>query len=178
MDNINFFELHCILQVATGWEGIGPHEFTDLFMPEDVICDNYDYSDGVHGKIFDSKEYPIKGYLQHNSLTYYEYRDEDDYPWPHVIFVEDIFDHEKGKQYPMCIEGKRNWPPQNNGGWEGYHALTAAMKNRSGRIYDDYISLYKKPYDPEYFNLVETNNRLFNWREYADELERILNSSY
>jgi hypothetical protein len=78
----------------------------------------------------------------------------------------------------MCIEGKRNWPPQNNGGWEGYHALTAAMKNRSGRIYDDYISLYKKPYDPEYFNLVETNNRLFNWREYADELERILNSSY
>jgi hypothetical protein len=62
--------------------------------------------DGVHGKIFDSKEYPIKGYLQHNSLTYYEYRDEDDYPWLHVIFVEDIFDHEKGKQYQCVLKGK------------------------------------------------------------------------
>jgi len=177
LDNISFFDLHCILQIAVGWEGIGFHEFKDLFLPDHVICDNFDYPDGPHGKIFNSQEYLIKGYLIHNSLTYYEYSDEDDYPWLHIIFVEDIFEKEKDKQYPVCLEGKRCWPPQNNKGWKGYRALVAAMKKRKGKFYEDYISLYKESYDPEYFNLMGVNNRLRNWQEYANQLAYIINQS-
>ncbi|NJO91493.1 MAG: plasmid pRiA4b ORF-3 family protein [Chloroflexia bacterium] len=178
MDNISFFELHCILQVAVGWEGIGLHEFKDLFIPDLVICDNYDYPEGAHGSVFDSQGYKIKGYLRHNSLTYYEYRDENDFPWLHIIFVEDVLEKEKDKKYPICLEGKRNWPPQNNEGWEGYHALVAAMKKRKGKIYQDYMSLFQTPYDPEYCNLAEINDKLLNWRKYARDLDSIINCSH
>ncbi|MBX9851723.1 MAG: plasmid pRiA4b ORF-3 family protein [Cytophagaceae bacterium] len=68
LDNINFYDLHCILQISFGWCGVGLHEFRDFFDQEDLICNDYDAENGSHGMIYHSQLYNIKGYLKPNAL--------------------------------------------------------------------------------------------------------------
>jgi len=162
LDTINFYELHCILQIAMGWSGVGSHEFRDLYDNSDIICNDFDYSSGPYGMVYDSQGYPVKGFLKHNSLSYYDYIDESDNHWLHVLFVEDVFSKEAGKQYPLCLEGEKNCPPEAFTGWDGY----LEMVEGKGKLHSNYLKLSGSAYDPNSFNLEQVNTSLLNWKEF------------
>jgi len=162
LDNITFYDLHCIMQIAMGWCGSGFHEFRDLYDKNDIICNDFDYSSGPYGMIYDSQEYPIKGFLKHNSLTYYDYIDELDNHWLHIIFVEDILSKEEGKEYPLCLDGKKNCPAEAFTDWDGYREM---LKGKS-ELNIKYSNLFGMAFDSNNFDLDKVNIELSKWKEF------------
>lgn len=166
MDNINFYDLHCMIQIAFGWRGAGLHEFRDFFDPDDLICNDFDHPWGAHGTVYDSQLYPVKGFLRPNALLTYEYLAEDNFQWKAILFVEDILDKEARLKYPLCLTGKKNAPPEDCGGWEGFDELVHAMKTKKGNTYKRYIDLFHLPYDANQFDLERINKELSTWRAF------------
>ena len=165
-DHVNFYDLHTMIQISYGWCGVGGHKFTDFFDSEDIICDDFDFEDGVHGRVYHSLRYPVKGYLKHNALLYYTYFAEDDHCWDSILFVEDIEKRVEGVKYPLCLDGQKNTPPEDCGGWSGYEDLVMAMKDKNGELYKRYVDLYREPYDASFFNMNDVNDQLVNWRQF------------
>ncbi|WP_386630118.1 plasmid pRiA4b ORF-3 family protein [Sulfitobacter geojensis] len=101
-------ELHGVLQVAMGWEGI--HLF--LF---DVYAVRYG-SFELHAA---NPDVPLQEFgLQENERFSYTY-DMGDH-WEHEIRIESINPPPK-KSYPTCIGGSGVCPPEDCGGPHGYH---------------------------------------------------------
>ncbi|NYZ14345.1 plasmid pRiA4b ORF-3 family protein [Azospirillum sp. RWY-5-1] len=101
-------ELHGVLQVAMGWEGIHLYRFRIR---------------AVHYGSFDlcvsSPRVPLNAFRfrKGTKITY-------DYDmaafWRHEVRIEDRLDPEPGRSYPVCIAGDNTCPPEDCGGPEGY----------------------------------------------------------
>lgn len=57
----------------------------------------------------------------------YEYDFGDS--WLHQIIVEKVLPPEAGQFYPVCIKGKRAYPPEVVGGIWGYYEFLEAIQN-------------------------------------------------
>ncbi len=101
-------ELHGILQVAVGWEGI------HLFV-YDVHAVRY----GSFELFAANPDVPMHqfGFRENDRLSYiYDMGDH----WEHEIRIEAINPPPK-KTYPICIGGSSACPPEDCGGPQGYH---------------------------------------------------------
>jgi hypothetical protein len=103
-------ELHGILQVAMGWEGIHLYQF----------C--------LRARRLGSWELAASSpavtlaalRLRRGARFTYEY--DLNVPWRHELRVEDHLAAEPGKTYPVCTGGSGACPPEDCGGPEGYFA--------------------------------------------------------
>lgn len=108
--SITLRELHGILQVAMGWDGI------HLFQFDIRAVDHGSWE--LHAA---SPDIPLSAFgFRRNDRLFYIY-DMGDY-WKHEVRVEAIFYADPKKPYPVCTGGAGACPPEECGGSEGYLA--------------------------------------------------------
>ena len=57
--------------------------------------------------------------------------------WQHEILFEGCPSPEKGKKYPLCLEGARACPPEDVGGAGGYAEFVEACRTPSTSEYNE-----------------------------------------
>jgi len=80
--------------------------------------------------------------------------------WNHDIILEKILADDDKANYPVCLSGKMNCPPEDCGGVWGYADMLEILKQPDHEEYDSYIEWLGGEFDPEYFNIDEVNKLL------------------
>lgn len=70
----------------------------------------------------------------------------------HKIELEEILPAEPKKKYPICIDGKRNCPPEDYGGIWGYEEFLAAIKDSEHEEHESMLDWVGGSFDPEEFD--------------------------
>ena len=124
---ISFQQLHAVLQVAFDWKDYHLHDFlvVDGDRPiVNVVCneDAFDYPNDIPMVMeADSK---LSDYIPNYSRIKYTYDFGDD--WRHYIDVQNMIE-DYPQNYPICIAGAGNAPPEDVGGEGGYDEFLEAM---------------------------------------------------
>jgi len=149
-----FWDLHCAINDAMGWEDNHLHEFRignrrhalRIGIPEG---EDAPWSDDAGLADWDV---PIASHLAKTgaSCSYlYDFGDG----WDHSVKLEAILPREPRVRYPRCLDGARACPPEDCGGPPGYEQLCAALADPAGADEDaEELLEWFGPYDPEAFN--------------------------
>jgi hypothetical protein len=151
--DVTLEKLHYIIQVAMGWTNSHLHQF-------------------MVGQTYYGEPHPDYGFEMKNerrarlnqiasregSRFRYEYDLGDS--WLHDLLVEKILEPEPGQWYPVCIEGKRACPPEDVGGVWVYAGFLEAIGDPDHPEHEDYLEWIGGEFDPEEFDLEETNEML------------------
>ncbi len=151
--NYTFWDLHIAIQDAMGWWDSHLHEF-DVHNPSSggqerigIPVEDYDSGDEVipgwnrNISQYFSLENPKAGYV-------YDFGDD----WEHTLTLEKILPREKGRQYPVCVKGKRACPPEDCGGIWGYQELLEIIADPEHEEYDEMMEWVGEAFDPEAFD--------------------------
>jgi hypothetical protein len=99
-----------------------------------------------------------------SSLLYcYDFGDD----WNHEIALEDVIPAIPGIAYPHVVEGARSCPPEDCGGPPGYADLLKILKNPKHKEYAQMREWIGRRFNPEAFDLEDTNQRLRRNRSVA-----------
>ena len=153
-DDISFYELHHVIQIAMGWWNTHLFEFEAGGYTIGVIEGSM-VPEGTLG----SKEVRLSRLLDTEKMKFkylYDFGDN----WDHEIEIEKIIPEVSGRSYPTCIGGERNCPPEDIMGFPGYMNLVEIMKDKNHPEYQGMLEWLGEEYDPEYFDLQETNGEL------------------
>ena len=147
-------ELHEVIQVAIGWQ------FSHLYAFE---VDGIEYSDpdmtGGELDIKDDRRAKLSRLVRGEEFKFHYTYDFGD-NWEHEIVVEKILPLEKGRNYPVCVAGKRADPPEDVGAGWGYMEFVEAMRDPKHPRHAEFKEWYEDPFDPEAFDIDEVNRRL------------------
>jgi hypothetical protein len=97
-------ELHGVLQVAMGWEGIHLYQFC-------LRAARYG-----SGELSASSPDVTLAALQFRKGARFLYEYDLNIPWRHEVRVEARLQPEAGKAYPVCVGGSGACPPEDSGG--------------------------------------------------------------
>jgi hypothetical protein len=161
--DITFRKLHFVIQDAFGWLSYHLYEFDILKGDKPValiVCDEegMEYADCPAS--MDNKTKLAKYLPKHKQIGYvYDMGDD----WMHYIELEKAIDN-YDKNYPTCVEGKGNCPPEDVGGEDGY---------------EEFLEAIGDPKNPEHENMLEWGEgqeyRNFDIKEVNRRLKRSLN---
>jgi len=84
--------------------------------------------------------------------------------WEHTIEVEKIANEEEDKQYPVCLDGEMNCPPEDCGGIEGFKNLLVVLNDRHPE--SEEMRMWARRYNPQKFNMEKINKELPNFKKY------------
>ena len=156
-------DFHKIIQTTMGWTNSHLHQFikNGIFYTERMVDDDtWGEMNGV-----DYKEIKISDLLKsENEKIIYEYDFGDG--WEHDIILEKILPVDDKINYPICVKGKMNCPPEDCGGIWGYSDLLDILNNPDDAEYESYIEWLGGKFDPEYFDKDEVN-ALLNEKDYG-----------
>ena len=153
-DDITFYELHHVIQIAMGWWNAHLFEFEVGGYMIGTTEDDWDTENTL-----ESKEVKLSRLIDTEKMKFgylYDFGDN----WEHEIIVEKISLPEKDKNYPTCIKGKRNCPPEDVGGFPGYMYMLEVINDKNNPEHEDMLEWLGEKYDSEYFDLEETNGEL------------------
>jgi hypothetical protein len=146
-------DLHKVIQTVMGWYNSHLHAFriddTVYSEPdEDALSEYVDYRKvRLNAVITNEKE----------KFNYdYDFGDG----WEHTIVLEKIIPKDKNIKYPICIDGKRNCPPEDCGGPGGYEDLMEIINDPANDRYEEMTEWLGGGYDPEEFNIDFVNESL------------------
>jgi len=138
-----FYRLHRVLQAAFGWQDYHLHEF---YIYGNEIYDNQEYINhpGYHREgyrpiinlvcseeafgcendvpMIHEADVKLSDYIPARIKYNYDFGDN----WQHYIEVEKVID-DYNKNYPVCLEGEGNAPPEDVGGECGYENFLEIM---------------------------------------------------
>jgi hypothetical protein len=88
--------------------------------------------------------------------------------WEHEVLFEGCLEPEKGKKYPVCLEGKRACPPEDVGGVWGYEDFLGAIADPKHERHEEFMD-WNGPFDPDDFDPKKTTREmkkgLPDWRK-------------
>jgi len=147
------FDLHKIIQVAMGWTNSHLHQFI-------VNGDYYSVpSEEDWQPVIDERKYRISQIAStEQSKFIYEYDFGDG--WEHDVIVEKILPFDPKEKYPHCLKGERACPPEDVGGIFGFEEFLEAIRDASHEEHESYVEWWGGVFDPEAFNVDETNQLL------------------
>lgn len=152
-----FWDLHCAINDAMGWEDAHLHEFQlggrrngqriGIPMEDDM-------TDGDNSERADW-DVPITEYFakRGDSGSYlYDFGDG----WSHTVKLEAIPPRETKTKYPRCLDGARACPPEDCGGPPGYDLLcsTIAHPEQADEDTEELLDWFGD-YDPDAFDPAE-----------------------
>ncbi len=150
-------DFHKIIQTTMGWTNSHLHQFIKnqtfytVRMPDDDLwyeMGNVDY-----------KTIKISDLLKkEKEKIIYEYDFGD--CWKHEIILEKILPIDDKINYPICLNGKMNCPPEDCGGMCGYSDMLEILKQPEHEEYESYIEWLGGKFDSEYFDKDEINEFL------------------
>ena len=156
--NASLGKLHDYIQGTMGWKDCHLHEFEikgKKYQAEEQKYEEIDEPD-----MFDERKYRINKLLQEGDSFEYIY-DYGDY-WEHEITVEKIITPKEEVHYPICTDGERACPPEDCGGTMGYEELLEVLNDPDHEEHEHYSEWAGEDFDPEKFDIKETNNMLGN----------------
>lgn len=157
--NINFYELHLIIQNVMGWYNSHLHQF--LYNQHRNIIGNPELME--QEGVMDESIFHIKDYFtEPQKKIDYEYDFGDG--WMHELIFEKSINGEDGKFYPACFEGQGNCPPEDCGGVHGFSSLVQVMKSKKGKEYKEFKEWLGGDYDQDEFDLEYINESLKTYR--------------
>ncbi len=162
----SLLELHHSIQIAMGWKNCHLYEFK---------VDNYrigepnEEFDDMDSKVIDARNITLAEILPGIKKFLYEYDFGDG--WLHEITVEKTVLLEKNVQYPWCLSGKLNCPPEDCGGIPGFYELLEILKNKKHPEYENTSQWLGKNYDPKEFDQIGINLLLGKMQEMNEEIE-------
>lgn len=161
-DTRTFYEFHHIIQISMGWFNYHLFQFEtgDICISDPSMID--------YREILDSKKIKLNEVLiKEGTEIKYEYDFGDG--WVHKIKLEKILPIKLNQQYPICIRGKRNCPPEDCGGIWGYENLLEIMSNKKHPEYKEMKQWLGEVFDPEKLNIEEINEELIELNNYIKE---------
>jgi len=133
--NINFQQLHAIIQGAMGWMNGHLHQFTDGYGSFAIgMPDNF----GMMDDIEDGRKVKLSQFLNSkgdNLMYEYDFGDG----WKHKVEVQKVLEAEKGQEYPRLINGKGQCPPEDCGGIWGYYHMVEAINDPKHEDHEDMV---------------------------------------
>lgn len=163
--NVTFLRLHEIIQDAFGWTDSHLHEF---------LIDGVEYGDPVNYADFEpsfkyyNEERSVLERVVRSSKKRFRYSYDFGDDWRHEILVEKIEDAAPGETKPVCIAGRRRCPPEDCGGPWGYANSLAALRDPNHEEHAEMLDWIGPGFDPEYFDLDDTNQALSVERSMRD----------
>ncbi len=147
-----FWDLHVAIQDSMGWTDTHLHHFEILNpateMKEEIGIPDEDTIENI---ILAGWKKNISHYFtsENNKAEYvYDYGDN----WEHEVKLEKILPSIDDIQYPICIAGKRECPPEDCGGPWGYEDFLEAIKDPKHERHEELLDWVGGDFDPEYFN--------------------------
>jgi hypothetical protein len=180
--NITFLKLHKIIQALFAWQNYHLHDFKvyDKETPDGVPIaefreeydDEFIYRQDNDMGFFDVlntgqmkriKQPPrfretirLEKYIPEHTLIAYTYDYGDG--WIHRITLEKVID-DYAFNYPTCIRGEGDPPPEDSGGIFGYAHILGVLSNPKHEEYAD-IAAWVKTQGLEEFNIDAINKKL------------------
>ena len=152
----SLWDLHVAIQDAMGWTDSHLHAFF-LKDPktgfEERVGSPLDNFMDKHKRNLPTKKKISKYFTSENKKALYVYDFGDN--WQHDIILEKIMPRDKSVEYPICLAGKRNCPPEDCGSVFGYMDLLEIISNPDHEDYEEMIEWLGGEFDPEYFNIKE-----------------------
>lgn len=152
-------DFHKVIQTTMGWTNSHLHQFIKnrifytVKYPGDLTWGEMNQID------YRKKKLRISDLLKaEKEKIIYEYDFGDG--WNHDIILEKILADDDKANYPVCLSGKMNCPPEDCGGVWGYADMLEILKQPDHEEYDSYIEWLGGEFDPEYFNIDEVNKLL------------------
>ncbi len=154
-DSTNFFQLHNIIQIAMGWYNCHLFQFfKDRKNSISIPNKQYDYI-----QVKDATKIKLKNYFTEIKQTItYEYDFGDG--WEHMVTLEKIMPNDRKINYPDCIKGKRNCPPEDCGGPWRYEDFLKAITDKKHPEHKDILEWVGGEFDPEEFVIENINEEL------------------
>ena len=155
--SIHLGQLHDLIQIAMGWGNCHLHQFIVGNIFYGVPAN--DFGDAFGLEMRDETKYKLSRFLkkEKNSLRYeYDFGDG----WEHKILLEKKLPDDDSRPLCTCIKGKRACPPDDCGGIWGYQEMLEILKDPSHPEYEDWREWVDDEFDPEFFDLDETNQLL------------------
>lgn len=148
-EKISFVKLHEIIQKTFNW--LDRHKYQFIIDNEVLGLSN--------GKKLEKIK--IDKYFVEGKELLYLY-DLDD-KWEHEIIIEKIIESNENEEFPMCIDGVRNGPPEDIGGVLGYEDMMKIISDPEDEEFEDMLEYLEgvqcEDFDPEYFSIAEINEK-------------------
>lgn len=150
-------DFHKIIQTSIGWTNSHLHQFIKnrtfytKRMPDDDLWNEMNNVDYKKIKISDLLK-------KEKEKIVYEYDFGDS--WEHDVILEKILPLDDKINYPVCLKGKMNCPPEDCGGIYGYSEMLEILKQPDHEEYESYIEWLGGEFDPEYFDKDKVNELL------------------
>jgi hypothetical protein len=168
--NITFQQLHQVIQAAFNWFDYHWYRFEFdrivVTVPDEDCPPEELYGEDI--KEMDSGATTVDELFKlHDKCEYvYDYGDS----WCHDIVIEKRIKDTKNNAIPVCLAGARHRPSEDVGGVGGYEDFLRIIMNKGHPERKEMLAWAEKDtngriFDPEYFDIKETNRRL----EYALE---------
>jgi hypothetical protein len=154
-------KLHAHIQTATGWTNSHLHQF----MIEGVLYGDLElFLEGFRNwndpKVVNSLETRISEILPEDGDRFrFEYEYDFGDGWEHEILFEGCLKAEKGKRYPLCLEGERACPPEDVGGPDSYQGYLETLSHTDHEQWEEF-SKWRGPWRPEHFDAEAATKRM------------------
>ncbi|MEI8230869.1 MAG: plasmid pRiA4b ORF-3 family protein [Candidatus Peregrinibacteria bacterium] len=162
-----FRDLHEAIQISMGWYDGHLHQFFTekqhgLYMGGCITNTSIEDIEPFE-EAADEREVRLQDRLSaKGSRCSYEYDFGDS--WEHEILVEKIIKPEPGMEYPVCIGGRRQCPPEDCGGLGGYDRLLEILTNPRHKEHAEMLEWLglenQEEFDPEALDIDEVNATL------------------
>jgi hypothetical protein len=153
--HITLTKFHKVLQAAFGWNNYHLHEFyifnneitdTNLsinhsgyhkegFLPVlNIVCDEeaFSYENDVPIKLETGLK--LSEYISYKIKYNYDFGDD----WHHYIDITRVI-YDYDKNYPICIDGEGNTPPEDVGGEFGYYEFLKIIADENHPEYNHFV---------------------------------------
>jgi len=152
-----FFELHQIIQIAMGWDNYHLYEFNINKYRIGEPNEEFEYYDD--SKVLDASTVTLDNTITDTKVKFdYEYDFGD--CWRHKILVEKFLPRDMSKNYPICIDGKLNCPPEDCGGVGGFYQLLNTIENKRHPEHEEMLEWLGGHYDAKHFDKDKINDEL------------------
>ena len=157
--DITFFELHHIIQIVMGWGSYHLYEFKlEGYRIGEV--DEEEKNNGYGSdEVLDSTTIKISDVVtQSKDIINYLYDFGDG--WKHRLKVEKFHGIDKVLNYPTCIDGQMNCPPEDCGGIGSFYHCIDILKDKKHPDHKEVNLWFNKKYNPEQFDKEKINRKL------------------
>ena len=151
-------KLHEQIQTAMGWTNSHLHQFDikgERYGDPELLDDGFEDFECVDSTVTMLSEILPKTGKRFAFKYEYDFGDG----WEHEVLYEGSPPLEKGKKYPLCLEGERGCPPEDVGGVWGYAEYLEALADPKHERHEEFMD-WNGPFDPDDFDPKEATREM------------------